>query len=547
MRSSSATFTTPRRRFLGIADSITGKGIRIAIVDSFFPPHPDVLPNETREVYWLDARGEPFDPAETARANPQRGQHGLGRAAVAGGSGESSSGRYCGVAPECDMALLNYGVVGGEYQNTPEGLRSCLEFLVESAERLGIRAVEFGTAADRTGPLVPWQWDEQRRYCERLTSKGVLVVSGTGNCPGSFSPTSLAPSALAGGGLVMPIAAECRVRAFHSPEGVTFEGRQVPEYRVPAEMVIMPSLDPSEECGVPGVPTGHTVQEGMSFGDPFMLGLLACVWQKHPELDAKRMRLAVQRAARSVTPRFGATRAGMPTWEAMEEAIGSISDLSCGPTAPFRRYAAVQRMAWHERTALIKERPDQAADILLNSLPDRAPQEYTKELAICYGRSKDARARAAIVLLLGPREEHASFEHSLLDQALRDDSPLVVGCALDAMRHCPVTVTGREERIAALINHADGQVRYEALLLAEAAPNDAFVPPLIEGMERDLDAGPLIAFFFRRRCLKKITGETCWPETRGMLPGECVYSDYWLGMQRECARRWRAWLEARES
>ena len=79
----------------------------------------------------------------------------------------------------------------------------------------------------------------------------------------------------------------------------------------------------------------------------------------------------------------------------------------------------------------------------------------------------------------------------------------------------------------------------EALaLVAEAAPCETYVRRLIQGMKRDLEQGPMIAFFWRRRCLKAITGETYWPETRDAHPGECLHSDYWLRKQRECMERW---------
>lgn len=75
-------------------------------------------------------------------------------------------------------------------------------------------------------------------------------------------------------------------------------------------------------------------------------------------------------------------------------------------------------------------------------------------------------------------------------------------------------------------------------------PREAYVRPLIQGMKRDFERGPMIAFFVRRRCLKAITGETYWPETRKAHPGECVYSDYWLGKQRECMERWQRSIDA---
>ena len=539
---SSARFTTPRRELVGIPNEVAGKGVCIGIVDTFFPVHPDLARGPERTIQWLDAQCRPFDPERVAGVKPRAGQHGLGRAAVACGSGQASGGRYCGLAPECDVVLVNSSVVAGEYRKGPGAAEACLQALVDRADRLGVRAVTFGSAGARTGPLVPWQWDGQRRFCEQLTAKGVLVVAGTGNCPGSFSPTSLSPSSLAGGGLELPASAPARVQAFHSPEGVSFEAKAIPDCRVPAERVVVPCVDPNQTSGLEGVIAGHSVQEGVSFGDPFLLGLVACVWQKYPYLDARTMRSVLGWAARSVRPRFGETNVGLPTWHAIERAVDAVGQRTIDEPTPWERYALVRERSWVHRLMWIRDHPAELADVLLNSLPDPAP-ELAPDLTACYRRTKSPHARAAIVLLLAPPEGRSSVDHPLLDEALNDESPLVVGCALDAMRRRPHLVAPRAQRLAAWINHPDARVRYEALLAAESAPQETFVRPLVEGMRRDLDDGPLAALFVRRRCLQHITGQKRFPGARKMLPGECVYSGYWLGKQRECMENWQNWLD----
>ena len=537
--SQQTTFLTPRRELLGIPNGITGKGVRIVLTDSFFPAHQDLVSKGNRNIQWLDVEGKPFDPAPLTGANPRKGQHGLGRATVCGGMGLGSDGKYGGVAPESEMILLNFGVLDGGLAKPPKAYQY-LDFLVEHVQRLGVRAAQFGSVGERTGPLVPWQWDTQRRYSEQITSKGILVVSPTGNCPGSFSPASLAPSALAGGGLELPSEPGTPMRPFHSPEGVSFEGKHLPEYLAPAERVVLPALDPGHDCGIDGVPLGYTVDEGTSFSGPFMVGLLACVWQKHPEITAHQMRTVVQRAARSVESRFGETDVGMPTWQAIEEAIGSAAEAPSAAPTPFETYAETQQLSWDVRMRRCHDTPEGMADVLLNSLPDKAPAAVCSQLASLFRSTSNARARAAIVLLLAPDREDEEPEHPILEEALRDESPLVLGCALDVMRRTPALSAGREEDVVRLLDHSNGQVRYETLLVAEEAPCKTYVRPLIQGMKRDFEQGPMIAFLWRRRCLKAITGETYWPHTRKtMYPGECVYSDYWLAKQRACMERWQ--------
>lgn len=531
------TFRTPRRELLGIPNDITGKGVKVVLTDSFFPAHSDVSSGANRSIQWLDAQGKPFDPVPLTQANPTKGQHGLACAAVCGGTGLCSDGQFGGVAPQSDMVLVNDGILDGQFLQTPEENQH-LEFLSNHAKEMDVRVVLFGSAGARTGPLTPWQWDTQRRYCEWMSDQGILVVSPTGNCPGSFSPTSLAPSALAGGGLLLPTDPSQPIRPFHSPEGVTFENKCLPDHLAPAEPVIVPALDSELDYGMEGVPPGHTTEEGTSFSGPFIVGLVACVWQKYPHITGVQMRAVIQKAAKIAELKFNQTRVGMPTWPLIEEAIDTLDELPQAEPSPFDLYTEIQQLPWDVRVRYCFDTPDKSADVLLNSLPDRAPSEVVTELALLFRSTKDPRVRAAIVLLLSPEPRDKKASHPLLSEALQDESSLVLGCMLDVMRRYPNLLDSREEDIIRLMNHSDGPVRCEALFVAEAKPCRAYIHPLIQGMKRDLNQGPLFAFFLRRRCLKAITGESYWPETRKMLPGECIYSDYWLGKQRESMERW---------
>ena len=534
------TFLTPRRDQLGVPRDVTGKGIRIALIDNFFPLHRDLSVNGNRRIEWLDAVGQPFDPALLTSQYPRKGQHGLGKATAIGGTGETSKGHWCGVAPECDLVLLNSRILHGQWRRESYDTvhNTVLDFLWEHGADLGIRAINFAEKGDETGPLAPWQWDKQRRLCERLSAQGILVVSPTGNSPGYFNPPSLSPSSLAGGGFILPMGEDDTPRPYHSPEGTSFEGKRVPDHLTPARLIIFPSIDADERFWVPEVPLGHMAQEGVSFS--CSCGVLACIWQKYPQLSSGAMCEVIRRAARKSELRFGLTQVGMPTWESIESVVASIGDWQEDRPLPFVKYEQVQAMPWTDRMEHIRRYPLSAAGILLDSLPDGVPAQHCEALiSICAG-SGDPRVRAALVLLARPDDEdRSSSGYSLLGDALEDASPLVLGCALDLLRRLPLLMKGHKRRVSELINHPDAQVRLEALMAVEKAPDWTFLKPLIEGMERELQAGFLAAFHTRRSCLEGITGENNWPETRNMLPGESTYSDYWVGKRMECVALWK--------
>ena len=77
------------RDFLSVPDELTGKGVRIAVVDGNFPSHPDITTNEQRTTYKVMVmESEPQPKVFEAEPGPWKGgAHGLWAAAAAAGSG----------------------------------------------------------------------------------------------------------------------------------------------------------------------------------------------------------------------------------------------------------------------------------------------------------------------------------------------------------------------------------------------------------------------------------------------------------------------------
>jgi len=329
---------------------------------------------------------------------------------------------------------------------------------------------------------------------------------------------------------------------YHSPEGVSFEGKKVPDHLMPARLIVFPSIDPDEISGIEGVPVGHTAQEGLSFS--YTCGLAACIWQKYPQLSVGAMRRVIHTAAKSAKPQFGLTEVGMPTWESAERAIASLEDhWSNDLPMPSRRYEEVQAMPWPDRIDTIRRDPHISSDILLNSLPQSVPREYRGSLVSLCADGKDPQTRAALLLVARPDEDDQSG-YDLLQKALGDPSPLALGCALDLLRRQPSLMGNNIERVSELINHQDGRVRVEALMAVEKNPDQIFVQPLIDGMSHDLDEGPLNAFYLREKCLETITGKSGFRGARGMHPGESFFSSYWIRKRRQSVVFWNDYRKA---
>ena len=174
------------REFLRIPDELTGKDVRIAVIDGEFPKHPDICTNERRTSYLVPGMSEPDAPPEvfTAERGPWKGGwHALCAAAAAGGSGVESGGLYTGVAPEADLFLV------ARYPREPgwseeEAQIRALEWVRANWRKYEIRGVLSAKRSQIGSGLLPWQTDRRRILCEELAddgpTRGFLIGESTG-------------------------------------------------------------------------------------------------------------------------------------------------------------------------------------------------------------------------------------------------------------------------------------------------------------------------------------------------------------------------------
>ena len=239
------------RDFLSVPDELTGKGVRIAVVDGDFPSHPDITTNEQRTTYKVMVmESEPQPKVFEAEPGPWKGgAHGLWAAASAAGSGAESQGLYRGIAPEADLFLVAEYFPG--QSQDPEGRYAAhikaLEWVRDNWRKYEIRAVLSAKRCGIDSSLLPWQTEPIRILCEEIAAAGVLVMAGSGNTSdrtaGLTEPA--APSVLSVGGIVIsPDGDLDRAEAFPGSRGTTFEGKWIPEILAPAENMSSFPMEP---------------------------------------------------------------------------------------------------------------------------------------------------------------------------------------------------------------------------------------------------------------------------------------------------------------
>lgn len=130
-------------------------------------------------------------------------------------------------------------------------------------------------------------------YCEELAAEGLLVVVALGNakeltCSGPAS----SPTVLSVGGVTLPQNQNAIIQ-YHGCQGVTFEGKRIPDILAPAENVVLPypfqSTDEYQKhytASLDHLPSGYARIEGTSYAAPIVLGCAACISQANPEWTA---------------------------------------------------------------------------------------------------------------------------------------------------------------------------------------------------------------------------------------------------------------------
>lgn len=171
-----------------------GRGVVLALVDSGFYPHPDLLhPRKRIRAYGDVTRDEPAEGDLLARK--AWSWHGTMTACCAAGSGYLSGGRYRSLAYESDVVLIKASDDEGEIRG--KALASALRFPLRHPD-LGIQILSVSVGVDDDDPDA----HDVERAIEELTLAGIIVIAAAGNTPGAPpSPPGSATHAITVGGV----------------------------------------------------------------------------------------------------------------------------------------------------------------------------------------------------------------------------------------------------------------------------------------------------------------------------------------------------------
>lgn len=340
----------------------TGKGVTIAMIDSGFYPHPDLVQPDNRIRAWVDATQTPplvrtFTPTEQptwpgweAQASTQ--WHGLMTTVAAAGNGWLSHGLYRGLAGDADLVLVKVWDDGIDN----ETIRRALRWVEANADRFGIRLVNLSLGGE---PVAQWQQNEVDKAVTDLVAQNVVVTVAAGNDGvRRLVPPATAPAALTIGGIDdQNTFTHDDVALWHSNYGRGGGGVPKPELVAPSIWVAAPVLpqtqtavsaqhlfsqrgQPEAEARIRQMKfiTPHYQHvDGTSFAAPLVASGIACMLEANPALTPALVREILLRTAHRVPGApverqgAGAFVAGLAVAHALQEQHPTLHQWTVSP------------------------------------------------------------------------------------------------------------------------------------------------------------------------------------------------------------------------
>lgn len=307
----------------------TGKGITVAVLDSGFYPHPDLIEPVNRIRAWVNVGSEPIEalhfgpddkPAWPGWDAGEASQwHGLMTSTTLAGNGWLSHGLYCGMAGEAHLVLIQVRQPDGAISN--DSIRRGLEWVQANGPELGVGVVSLSVAGD---PVESQADNPVDTAVAELVAAGMVVLAAAGNDgQRSLVPPATAPAAITVGGIddQNTLTSE-DIALWHSNYGLSSEGAVKPELVAPSIWVVAPVLplsataaeaadlfarraagDDSVEARVDALKlvTPHYQHvDGTSFATPLVAAAVACLLEANPSLDPEQVRDVLQATAETI-------------------------------------------------------------------------------------------------------------------------------------------------------------------------------------------------------------------------------------------------------
>lgn len=232
----------PTTEKLSANPAYSGKGVRIAFLDSGFYPHADFA---RRVVAFHDISGEENSFTSIIEPKPHH-WHGTQTVAACAGDGLLSEGIYRGLASAAELVLVKVSEAGNISEKSIE---KGLLWILLNRKKYDIRILNISLGGDADGKFAD---NRINQLAEELIKQGVSITVAAGNSDATHSiPPANAPSVITVGGFSDENGfSPEEFELYHSSFGKTADGFIKPEIIAPAMFVAAPILPETEDYKV---------------------------------------------------------------------------------------------------------------------------------------------------------------------------------------------------------------------------------------------------------------------------------------------------------
>lgn len=252
----------------------TGRGVTVAVLDTGVFPHPDFGARIKGFADFVSHKISPYDD----------NGHGTHVAGILCGDGRMSRGKYCGIAPDCQLVAVK---VLDRYGNgVKEDLIQAFRWILNNHERLGIRIVNISVG---TTYKTRNDHDLLIRSVEELWDAGLIVVAAAGN----LGPRPYTITAPGSSRKVITVGSSDMLRgnAAVSGCGPTQECVCKPDLVAPGNRVVSCAASLEKPYGV---------KSGTSMSTPFVSGAIALALEKDPMLTNVEIKMMLHDSAEDI-------------------------------------------------------------------------------------------------------------------------------------------------------------------------------------------------------------------------------------------------------
>ena len=263
---------------------LTGKGVCVGVIDTGIAPHFDFYLSQKRVAGFIDFVGGAKYPYDD-------NGHGTFVSGVLAGGGNSSVGKYSGIAPQSKIYSLKALDKNGEaYSNK---ILDAMEWIFDNHKKKNIRVVCMSFGSEPLGYNDPIMVG-----AESLWKDGVVVVSAAGNSGPEYqtikSPGVSTKIITVGGFDDNRFSEEDYDKSLFEIAEFSSRGPAFNRYKPD---VVAPAVDITS-CDRRG---GYTKLSGTSVATPMIAGLSCLIIEKYPSINPDQVKRLLISNAESVT------------------------------------------------------------------------------------------------------------------------------------------------------------------------------------------------------------------------------------------------------